>query len=143
MFAISTPARTPWAVPRLSAAPGIVGVHVNAESGLVSDDEQGVAELADRSFERLAIEAVSLDDEGRAVAVLRQLAVHGVEPERLFLGRCWQRFARDLGGDPADELDEPGAAGVDDTRLAEHVEQLRRSGERRLSALEGDPQELS
>ena len=69
--------------------------------------------------------------------------MHGIEPERLFLGRCWQRFARDLGGDPADELHEPGAAGVDDTRLAEHVEQLRRSGERGLPGLEGNPQELS
>ena len=61
------------AVRRAAAERGarIVGVHVNAQSGLVSDDEQRVAELADRSFERLPIEAVSLDDEGRAVAVLR------------------------------------------------------------------------
>ena len=61
----------------------VVRVDVHLERRVVADDEQRVAHLLERRLERRLIELVALDDEHRAVAVLRELLVDRVEAQRL------------------------------------------------------------
>jgi hypothetical protein len=59
--------------------------------------------------------------------------VDGLERQRLRrLLALGQRLAADMRRDPADDLDQAGASGVDDARLAKNVQLLRRSRERFL-----------
>ena len=100
-------------------APGLVGVDVHLERGRVADDEQRVAEPLELALERVGVEPLALDHEHRAVAVLRQLLVDGVEARlvRVLGRRLRDRLAGERGGDAADDLEQPGAARVDDAGL--------------------------
>jgi hypothetical protein len=112
----------------------VVGVDVDLERGVVADDEERVAEPLQLLLEAVRVEALALDDEDRAVAVLRQLLVDGVDAELLDLhGRVGERLAAHGCGDPAQELEQARAAGVDHARLAQHVEQLGRARQRLLA----------
>ena len=79
MSAISIPSIVPPAVPRLSAAPGIVRVDVHLERGRIADDEQRVAELLELALEPVDVEPLTLDHEHGAVAELRELLVHRLD----------------------------------------------------------------
>jgi hypothetical protein len=62
--------------------------------------------------------------------------VNGVEPDLVLVGGgLGQRLARHDSRDAAEDLRQAGAAGVDDARLAEHLEVLRRSLDRLLGGL--------
>ena len=115
---------------------GVVRVDVDLQRARVADDEQRVAELLQLRLERVRVEAVALDDEDGAVAVLGQLQVDRVEAGlvRVLDRRVGQRLAGERGCDAADDLEEPGAAGVDDAGLLQHRELLRRARERVLAA---------
>ena len=107
---------------------GLVGVHVNLERGRIADDEERVAHLLELGLERGGVEVLALDEEDRAVAVARQLLVDRVERERLRLHGCVRyRLAGHREREAARDLDEPRPAGVDDARVAEDVEHLRRA----------------
>ncbi len=94
---------------------GIVGVDVHLERGLVADDEQRVAELLELALEPVAVELLALDHEDGAVAVARGLQVDRLDARRRLGGRRGRhRLAGDRAGQSAQELDEPGAARVDD-----------------------------
>ncbi len=124
-------------------ASGIVRVHVHLERGRVADDEQRVADLLEAALERVLVEPLALDDEHRAVAVLRELLVDRIEPERLRLDRRLGELLTDRTVDhPACDLDEPGTARVHDPRIAQDVEHLGRSREGVLPAREHDLQQL-
>src|ERR1051326_458442 len=51
----------------------IVGVEMNLEGGLVSDDDERIAQRLELNLELVAIEGIALDDEDGAVAVTRGL----------------------------------------------------------------------
>ena len=109
---------------------GVVGVDVHLERGLVADDDERVAELLELRLEPVAVERVALDDEDGAVAVAGRLEVDRLDAgRRLDRRRGRHRLAGDGAGHPAQELDEPGAARVDDARLAQDVELLGRAGD--------------
>ena len=113
---------------------GLVRMDVHLERLRVADDEQGVAEPRELRFDLVRVELVALDHERRAVAVARQLLVDRVRAELLALDRRrGQLLAGDGRGEPAHDLQESRAAGVDDARLAEDVELLRRARERLLA----------
>ena len=137
MFAISIPSIVPTAVPSESAAPGssVCTCTLSAVSSPTTSER--VAELLELGLERLAVERVSLDHEDGAVAVARQLEVDRVEPRRLAgdLGRGGHGLAAD--GSPrrrGASSTRPGAARVDDARLAQNLELLGRAGDRVLPA---------
>ncbi len=114
---------------------GIVGVDVDLQRRVVADDEQRVAELLQLAFERVGVEVLALDDEDGAVPELRELLMDRVEAELLLeLGRLGQRLARQRGVDPADDLDEPRRAGVDDARLLQHRQHVARLRDRVVAA---------
>ena len=56
------------------------------------------------------------------------------------VGRGW--FARDAGGEPADDLHEPCATGIDHARVAEHGEQLGRAGDGLVATRDDTTEEL-
>ena len=61
--------------------------------------------------------------------------MHRLDRERHRLGgRLRHRLAGHGGADAADDLEQPGAAGIDDPGLLEHGEQLRGARERLLAA---------
>ena len=119
----------------------VVGVHVRLEGRRSADDEHAVAERRERAGQRVPVDRVALDEEARAVAVARRLGVHRVERDGgSELGidrRRRRRLAADAGEQTAQELDEPGAAGVDDAGLAQSRQQLGRARERALALGEG------
>src|SRR5207249_7339877 len=107
----------------LERAAGMIGVHVNLQRLRISDDEQRVTKLQQFVFDRLAVELVSLDHEGRAVPVLRELLVDGVGAQLLtFSGSLRKWLAGDRGGETAHDLQQTRAACVDDSGLAKHGE---------------------
>ena len=82
-------------------------------------------------MQRVEVECVALDDEDRAVPVLRLLVVDRLLRDlRGHLRHVGQRLAGELVEHAADELDQAGAAGVDDARLAELVEHVGRAADR-------------
>ena len=108
--------------------PGIVGVDVHLERRRVADDEERVADPFELRFERVGVELLALDDEHGAVAELGELQMDRVEAERLRLDRRLGELLTGRAVDhPASDLDEPGAARVDDAGVAQDVEQLRRA----------------
>ena len=123
---------------------GVVGVDVHLQRIAVSDDEQRVAELVELRLERARLELVALDEEDGAVAVARVLLVDRLDGD--VLGghgrRRGQRLAADGRRDPPHDLDEPGAPRIHDSRLAQHVEQLRRTRQRVLAAGEDLREEI-
>ena len=126
----------PEARPRRERRPGLVRVDVDLQRGLVADDEQRVAEALELRLEDGRVETVTLDDEDGAVAELRELLVDRVEARLVRrLGRCLrQRLAGERGDEPADKLQQTRTAGIDDARLLEHRQLLRRARERVLAA---------
>ena len=105
----------------------VVRMHMHLERGGVADDEERIADLSELAFEPLCVQIVPRDDEGRAVAVARELLVDRVDPE----GVACDLDRRDLlaghtGREPAHDLEQARAAGIDDTGLAKLVEQLGR-----------------
>ena len=109
----------------------------------VADDEERVAELLELALEHVGVEPGALDDEDRAVAELGELLVDRVDRGRGCLrGRLRHLLARDGGANPADDLDEPGAARVDDTCLGQDREQLRCPGERLLAPGDDEAEQL-
>ena len=113
----------------------VVGVDVHLQRRRVTDDEERVAELLELGLERLGVEPGSLDDEDGAVAELRELLVDRVDRgDGGRVGRSLGNLlARDRRVDATDDLDEPCPARVDDARLLQHREELRRPRERLLS----------
>ena len=138
MFLTSTSSITPTAVARSSARPGLVGVDVHLHRARPADDEQGVAELrAARPRARPGSTCSPFDEEGRAVAELGQLLVDRLERDRLEQRRgLGQLLAAHAGGDAANDLQEPGAPCVHDSRLLEDVELLRGGRQRDLARRE-------
>ncbi len=122
----------------------LVRVDMDLERRPVADDEQGVTELLELRLERVGIELVALDDEDRAVAEGRELLVDRVDPR--FVGILCGHLRHGLAGegrrDAAHDLEQAGAAGIDDTRLAEHGQLLGRAGERLLAARDEHAEEL-
>ncbi len=123
--------------------PGIVRVDVHLERGRIADHEKRVADLLELALERLLSRVLALDHEHGAVAVLGELQVDRVEPERLGLDR---RIRELLAGRAVDhaarDLDEPGPARVDDAGIAQDVEHLRRPRERVLTRRENGLEEV-
>ena len=125
----------PTAVPSESAAPGssVWTCTFSAESSPTTSSESPSSSSASSSRSRSS--ALALDDEDGAVAVARELLVDRVGARPLELGRrLGHRLAGDRGGDAAHELEQPRPARVDDARLAQHVELLRRPRDRLLAA---------
>ena len=120
----------------------VVRVDVHLQGARVADDEQRVAEPLQLRLERVRVELLALDEDDRAVAVARQLLMDRVESDSLRRLGFRQRLARDAGRDPAKDLDEPGAAGVDDSRLAEHGQLLGRPPDRVLAPLDHVEEEV-
>ena len=122
----------------------IVGVDVNLESRRVADDEQRVAEPVEPCLERLAIEALSLDDEHRAVPEARELLVYRVDAEAFRRHRRFgNRLARDDRRHATHDLEQARPARVDDARVAEDVELLLRQLDRALPALDERVEQLA
>src|SRR5258705_9367532 len=108
---------------------------MNLDRARIADDEQGVTELLQLLLERFAIELLPFDEEHRAVAELRQLLVDRVVAQVLLERRhLGDRLAGDRGGDAADELDEAGAAGVDDSGVLQDLQLVGGARERVLAA---------
>ena len=134
MFAISIPSIDADArLPSASAAPGSSVWTCTLSALAVADDEQRVAEPLELALERVGVELVALDEEGRAVAVAGELLVDRVDAGLLGSTAGARAAARRVarGDDAAHDLGEPGAARVDDAGLAEHVELLRRARDAR------------
>ena len=106
---------------------GLVRVDVHLGDRLVARHEERVAQRLEPAVERVEIERLALDHEDRAVAVLRLLVVDRLLRQLLRdVGHLGERLARQLVEDAAHELEEPRAARIDDTGLAELVEHLGR-----------------
>ena len=88
----------------------------------VADHEERVAERRQVTLERRCVERVARDDEDGAVAEPRGPLVDRIGRDRLRLRGLGERLAGEVGGDPANDLDETGGAGVHDSRLAENLE---------------------
>ncbi len=103
---------------------GIVGMHVNLERGRVPDDEHRVAERVELALDLVGVEPLALDDEGCAIAVLRKLRVERLDRRRRLSGgrRPRQRRAGESSCDPAEDLDEPRGARIDDAGLGQDRE---------------------
>ena len=143
MFAISTPSTTPSAVPSVSARPGssVCTCTLSAVESPTTSSESPISSSC--ALERVLVERLALDDEDGAVAVLGELLVDRVEAERLRLDRhVRELLARRAVDHPARDLDEAGAAGVDDARVAQDVEHLGRAREGVLAAREHGAQQL-
>ena len=124
--------------PQRERRAGLVGVDVNLERARVADDEERVAQLLELGFERVGVEVLSLDHEDRAVPELRQLLVDRVDPGlvSVLAGGVGQRLAGQRRGDAANDLEQARATRVDDPRLLENGELVRRARERVLAALD-------
>ena len=122
----------------------IVGVDVHLERAAIADDEQRVAEPLQLALERVGVERVALDEEGRAVAVARELLVDRVDACLLGVdgGRLRRLLARRRGDHAAQDLGEPCSARVDDPGLAEHVELLGCTHDGGVGALHERAQKL-
>src|SRR4029077_3076403 len=107
----------------------VVGVHVHLQRGFVADHDERVPELLESGLEAVAIKPLALDHEDGAVAIAGGLEVHRVRSGGLArdLWRGRQSLARDRAGQTAEKLDEPRAARVDDPRLSQDVELVRRA----------------
>ena len=102
---------------------------MHLEGGLVADHHERVAQPLELRLDPVAVERLPLDHEDGAVAIAGRLEMDGLDAgRRLGGGRGRQRLARDRSGQPAEELDEPRAARVDHTRLAQDLELLGRAG---------------
>ena len=104
----------------------IVRVHVHLERRGVADDEEGVAEPHELALQGVRVEALALHDVDRAVAIARGLQVDRVDAQGLGGGSFGKRFAPDVRGDAADDLDQPGGSRVHDACLTEDFELLLR-----------------
>ena len=124
--------------PERERAARLVRVDVDLQRSRVADHEQRVAQLVQLRLERLGVELLALDHEDGAVAELGELLVDCVEAclVSLFDRRVRDRFPGQRRRDAADDLEQAGSAGVDDARLAQHVELVGRTGERVLAALD-------
>ena len=143
MFLTSTSSITPTAVASASARPGSSVWTCTFTAPAAADDEERVAELQELRLELLRIDAVALDEEGGAVAELRQLLVDRLERDRLEQrSRLRELLAAHARGHAADDLDQARAAGVDDARLLEDVELLRRPREGDLAGGEHVGQQI-
>ena len=138
MFAISTPSIVPSAVPRASALPGSsvwTWILSAFESPTTSSESPSRSSSASSA---VGVEILALDHEDGAVAELGQLLVDGVEAG--LVGVLGRRVRKRLAGqrrrDAAHDLEQPGAARVDDARLAQHGELVRRARQRVLAALD-------
>ena len=56
--------------------------------------------------------------------------------------RLGKRLAVDVGGHSAHELEQPGAAGIDDARVAQHLQLVGGPGDRCLPALDKPDEQL-
>src|SRR5207247_3275431 len=92
----------------------------------IAHDEEGISDPLELGFERFGVEALALDHERGAEAIARELLVYGFGGELFGRRRFGQRLAGDRGGEPAHELQQTGAAGVDEPRVTEDVELLPR-----------------
>jgi len=127
--------------PAVEGALGLVGVDVDLRDRRVARDEQRVAERLEARMQRVEVECLTLDHEHRAVSVLRLLVVDRLLGDLVrHLRHVGKRLAGECMEDAADELDQPGAAGVDDARLAELVEHLGGAANRVVAARH-DPRE--
>ena len=121
----------------------VVGVHVHLERARIADDEKRIAEPLELALEFVGVEPLPLDHEHGAVTVLRELLVHGFEGERDRVRRRLQDgLARDGGTHPANDLEQPCPAGIDDPGLLEHREQVRCAGKRLLTARDDEGEQL-
>ena len=107
---------------RAQCCSGIVRVDVSLQRGRVADHEQGVAERRQVPLERRCVESVARDDEDGAVAEARGLLMDRIGRDRFGLRDLGERLAGQMGGDPANDLDETGGPSVHDSRLAENLE---------------------
>ena len=113
----------------------LVGVDVHLRNGLVPGDEQRVAERLEAGVDRVEVELGALHHEHGAVAVLGLLVVDRLLGDLLGDDRhLGERLAGQPVEDAAEQLDEPCPARVDDARLAELVEHLRRPLDRVVTA---------
>ena len=121
----------------------IVGVQVDLERARVADDEQRVAEPLEPAFELLDLQAFTLDDEDRAVAVPGLLQMNGLDADRRRVGRGFrQRLSRRTRGKPARDLEQARPARVDDAGFLQDREQLRSPCDCLLSTRDDAAQEL-
>ena len=138
MFAISMPSIVPSAVPKASARPGSsvwTWIFSAVASPTTRSESPSSSSCASSS---LRVEPLALDHEDGAVAELGELLVDGVEARLVGVlrRRVRDRLAREGGRDAAHDLEQAGAARVDDAGLAQHVELVGRAGERVLAALD-------
>src|SRR4029450_13755131 len=105
---------------------GVVRVDVRLERQRVADDEQRIAEGCELSLEEVAIERIALDDEDGAVPIAGAFLVNRVRRQRHRRGGLWERLARDVRGDPPQDLDEPRGTRLADAALPQHLPLLPR-----------------
>ena len=131
---MSTSSITPALGREREGGAGLVRVDMHLDRARAADDEERVAELRQLALELLGIDRLALDEEGRAVAVARELLMHGLEREsarnRLELG---ERLAADVRRDPAQELQHAGSARIDHPGLSENVQLIGGRGEGALA----------
>ena len=129
--------------PRRESEPGVVCMDVHLECGLVADDEEGISERLEHALQGGLVESLPFDDEHRAVPVRRQLQMDRVESQSLARNRCVrERLAGNSEGEPAGDLDQPGASRIDDPCVAEHIQHLGCAGDRVLPSGEHGREEL-
>ena len=136
---------------------GVVGVHVHLDHAAVADDQGAVAEREQERLEGRLVDALSRDQEARAVAVLRERrsprpsdGVAGVaraSPVRR--ATCAERDRDagvhelgDAGGEPAEEHEKTVAAGVDDAGLLQGRQLLGRLLDRDAAGLLDSDEQL-
>ena len=131
---MSTSSITPALGREREGGAGLVRVDMHLDRARAADDEERVAELRQLALELLGIDRLALDEEGRAVAVARELLMHGLERESarncLELG---ERLAADVRRDPAQELQHAGSARIDHPGLSENVQLIGGRGEGALA----------
>jgi hypothetical protein len=91
-----------------------------------------------------SVQILALDDEGRAVAIARELLMDRVDPDTDRLhGRVGQRLASHGRRDTAHDLEQAGATRIDDPGLPQDIEELRRLLHRALAPRNDSMQELA
>ena len=117
---------------------GLVGVDVDLEGRLVADDEDRVAEALEPRQVLARRQAGAGDDEVRAVAEAAVLVVGQAEARRLLVVDLGHRgrVAAQAGDDAGEDQDQAVAAGVDDARVAQHLELLGGALDRPLAVLD-------
>ena len=136
MFAIATRSIAPMTTATEIACAGVVGVDVHLARAAPRRPRAGSRpSRAARCSRPSRSTSVALDEKRRAVAVPGLLEVHRLEPDRPGdrLDRGLDLLAAEPGERAAGELQEAGGAGVDDPRVAQHVEHLLGAHHRRLA----------